>query len=103
MDRRRAAASASITWSGVRVVAMSMSSMGLPIRVLRTQPPTNRAQPGPPRASRAAITAWVSGSVIQGAAPIVSVFTNAPKSRHAPQARAGISNDYREPASPDGQ
>ncbi len=87
MARRPASPRASITWSGVRVVAMSMSSMGLPIRVLRTQPPTNRAQPAKPPASRAAITACVSGSAIHGATPIVSVLTLSPTVRNTPRAR----------------
>ena len=54
---------AAITASGAKVVAMSMSSTGWPITALRTQPPTKRAQPDPPAASSAAITARVCGAL----------------------------------------
>ena len=51
---------------------MSMSATGWPVRVLRTQPPTNRAQPAPPAASSAAITARVSAARIQARTPMLS-------------------------------
>ncbi|MNE42859.1 hypothetical protein D3C80_1370090 [compost metagenome] len=64
-ERRPAAFSAATTASGVRSVAISMSSMGAPIRALRTQPPTKRAQSEPPAAASAAMTARVAGAVSQ--------------------------------------
>ncbi|MNY39025.1 hypothetical protein D3C86_1736880 [compost metagenome] len=64
-DRRPAAFKAATTASGVRMVAMSMSSMDAPIRALRTQPPTKRAQSAPPASASAAMTARVAGAVSQ--------------------------------------
>ena len=62
-----AAFSASITRSGVRVVAMSTSSIGRPTRALRTLPPTNRAQSTSPSASAssAACVSAADGQIVE--------------------------------------
>ena len=79
-----AAFSASVTAWGESTVAMSMSLTGRPIRVLRTQPPTKRAQSVPPAASRASSTAAALGSVIQGRRPMLTLICGDSEMRERP-------------------